>query len=178
MEPYLGWKYRETPRNTESVSLELWGIRRYYPRRRRAGCISIIRAEALRGGQNWTRLAVGASALKFVPEVAEVIRADAEVHHFVDDRQEVSQRADRAQRRSVRWADEPACGREHKRDRYQRRSLILTSQMPVAHWHEQIGDPTIADSILDRVIHNAHRIELKGESMRKKKRKPGEEEAQ
>jgi len=62
-------------------------------------------------------------------------------------------------------------------DRYQRRSLILTSQMPVAHWHEQIGDPTIADSILDRLIHNAYRIELKGESLRKKRRKPGEEES-
>jgi DNA replication protein DnaC len=63
-------------------------------------------------------------------------------------------------------------------DRYQRRSMILTSQMPVAHWHEQIGDPTIADSILDRLIHNAYRLELKGESMRKKKRKPGDEEPQ
>ena len=63
-------------------------------------------------------------------------------------------------------------------DRYQRRSLILTSQMPVAHWHEQIGDPTVADSILDRLIHNAYRIELKGESLRKKRRKPGEEEEQ
>lgn len=63
-------------------------------------------------------------------------------------------------------------------DRYQRRSLILTSQMPLAHWHEQIGDPTVADSILDRLVHNAHRIELKGESMRKKKRKPGEEDPQ
>ena len=63
-------------------------------------------------------------------------------------------------------------------DRYQRRSLILTSQMPLAHWHEQIGDLTIADSILDRLVHNAHRIELKGESMPKKRRKPGEEEAQ
>jgi DNA replication protein DnaC len=52
-------------------------------------------------------------------------------------------------------------------DRYQRRSMILTSQMPVAHWHEQIGDATIADSILDRLLHNAHRIELNGESMRK-----------
>ena len=52
-------------------------------------------------------------------------------------------------------------------ERYQRRSLILTSQMPVAHWHEQIGDATIADSILDRLLHNAHRIELNGESMRK-----------
>jgi DNA replication protein DnaC len=63
-------------------------------------------------------------------------------------------------------------------DRYQRRSLILTSQMPLAHWHEQIGDPTVADSILDRLVHNAHRIELKGESMRKKKRQPGEEDPQ
>ena len=62
-------------------------------------------------------------------------------------------------------------------DRYQRRSMILTSQMPVAHWHEQIGDPTIADSILDRLIHNTYRIELKGESLRKKRRKPGEEES-
>src|SRR5437868_6990921 len=62
-------------------------------------------------------------------------------------------------------------------DRYQRRSLILTSQMPVAHWHEQIGDPTIADSILDRLIHNAYRIELKGESMRKKRGRKPEEEA-
>ncbi len=62
-------------------------------------------------------------------------------------------------------------------DRYQRRSMILTSQVPVAHWHEQIGDPTIADSILDRLLHNAYRIELKGESMRKKLgRKPEEEE--
>lgn len=61
-------------------------------------------------------------------------------------------------------------------DRYQRRSLILTSQMPMAHWHEQIGDPSIADSILDRLVHNAHRVELNGESMRKKRgRKPGDE---
>ena len=61
-------------------------------------------------------------------------------------------------------------------DRYQRRSLILTSQMPVAHWHEQIGDPTIADSILDRLVHNAYRIELNGESIRKKRgRKPADE---
>ena len=63
-------------------------------------------------------------------------------------------------------------------DRYQRRSLILTSQIPLAHWHEQIGDPTVADSILDRLVHNAHRIELKGESLRKKRKKPGEEDPQ
>ena len=54
-------------------------------------------------------------------------------------------------------------------DRYQARSLILTSQVPVADWHAQIGDPTLADSILDRLVHHAHRIELKGDSMRKKR---------
>jgi DNA replication protein DnaC len=52
-------------------------------------------------------------------------------------------------------------------DRYQTRSFILISQLPVARWHEQIGDPTVADGILDRLVHNAHRIELHGESMRK-----------
>jgi DNA replication protein DnaC len=53
--------------------------------------------------------------------------------------------------------------------RYQVRSTLLTSQLPVVNWHAQIGDPTLADSILDRLVHNAHRIELKGESMRKKR---------
>jgi DNA replication protein DnaC len=54
-------------------------------------------------------------------------------------------------------------------DRYQIRSTILTSQLPVAKWHAQIGDPTLADSILDRLVHNAHRVEMQGESMRKKR---------
>lgn len=54
-------------------------------------------------------------------------------------------------------------------DRYQIRSTILTSQLPVAQWHAQIGDPTLADSILDRLVHNAHRVEMQGESMRKKR---------
>jgi len=52
-------------------------------------------------------------------------------------------------------------------DRYQTRSTVLTSQVPIAKWHEQIGDPTLADGILDRLVHNAHRIEMKGDSMRK-----------
>jgi DNA replication protein DnaC len=61
-------------------------------------------------------------------------------------------------------------------DRYQRRSTILTSQVPVAHWHEQIGDPSVADSIMDRLVHNAYRIELDGESIRKLRgRKPDQE---
>lgn len=54
-------------------------------------------------------------------------------------------------------------------ERYQVRSFILTSQLPVARWHEQIGDPTVADGILDRLVHNAHRIEMRGDSMRKKR---------
>jgi DNA replication protein DnaC len=60
-------------------------------------------------------------------------------------------------------------------DRYQTRSTILTSQLPISRWHEQIGDPTIADGILDRLVHNAHRIEMRGESMRKK-RNPQQDE--
>jgi DNA replication protein DnaC len=63
---------------------------------------------------------------------------------------------------------------EHRRDlleilddRHDRRSTIVTSQLPIKLWHESINDNTLADAILDRLIHNAHRIELKGESMRK-----------
>jgi len=52
-------------------------------------------------------------------------------------------------------------------DRYQRRSTLVASQLPVTHWHEYLGDPTLADAILDRLVHNAHAITLKGESMRK-----------
>jgi DNA replication protein DnaC len=52
-------------------------------------------------------------------------------------------------------------------DRVNRRSTVITSQLPVKKWHEIIGDPTLADSILDRVVHRAHRIELKGPTMRK-----------
>jgi DNA replication protein DnaC len=53
-------------------------------------------------------------------------------------------------------------------DRYQRTSTIVTSQLPLKHWHESIGDATLADAILDRLVHNAHKIELKGGSLRKK----------
>jgi hypothetical protein len=58
-------------------------------------------------------------------------------------------------------------------ERYDFRSTILTSQVPVAKWHAQVGDPTLADSILDRLVHNAYRIDLTGGSIRKiKSRKP------
>lgn len=56
-------------------------------------------------------------------------------------------------------------------DRYGRRSTIVTSQLPVDQWHALIGDPTYADAVLDRLVHNAHRIDLNGESMRRT-RKP------
>jgi DNA replication protein DnaC len=52
-------------------------------------------------------------------------------------------------------------------DRHQRGSTIITSQVPIEHWHEVIADPTIADAVLDRLVHNAHRLTLKGDSMRK-----------
>ena len=54
-------------------------------------------------------------------------------------------------------------------DRYKRSSTILATQIPVADWHERMANPTLADAIMDRVIHNAYRLELKGESMRKRK---------
>jgi DNA replication protein DnaC len=54
-------------------------------------------------------------------------------------------------------------------DRHGRRSSLVTAQLPVDKWHAQIGDPTLADAILDRLIHKAHKIPLKGDSMRKLK---------
>ena len=56
-------------------------------------------------------------------------------------------------------------------DRYDRGSTLIAAQLPVKHWHETIGDPTLADAILDRLIHNAYTISLKGESMRKRKKR-------
>ena len=54
-------------------------------------------------------------------------------------------------------------------DRYDSRSTIVTSQLPLDKWHDIIGDPTLADAILDRLVHNAYKINLRGESMRKSK---------
>lgn len=56
-------------------------------------------------------------------------------------------------------------------DRYERASTIITSQFPTSAWHANLGDPTLADAILDRVLHNAYRIDLRGESLRKKQGK-------
>jgi DNA replication protein DnaC len=72
------------------------------------------------------------------------------------------------------WGPEPLTGEQRRdlleivEDRYEKGSLLMTSQIPVARWHELIGDPTIGDAILDRVIHRAHRVELKGPSLRKR----------
>jgi DNA replication protein DnaC len=72
------------------------------------------------------------------------------------------------------WGLEPL-GAEQRHDlleiveeRYGRGATLITSQIPVDRWHELIADPTFADAILDRVIHNAHRLKLRGESLRKK----------
>jgi DNA replication protein DnaC len=54
-------------------------------------------------------------------------------------------------------------------DRYDTRSTLIASQLPVELWHEAIGDPTLADAILDRIVHNAYRLDVKGESLRKAK---------
>ena len=54
-------------------------------------------------------------------------------------------------------------------DRYQQKSTIITSQLPVSHWHEHLNEATLADAILDRLVHNAIKLELKGESLRKAK---------
>jgi len=55
-------------------------------------------------------------------------------------------------------------------DRYDRGSMLVASQVPIEKWYEALGDPTLADAILDRLVHNAHKIILKGESMRKIRR--------
>lgn len=72
------------------------------------------------------------------------------------------------------WALAPLTD-EHRRDllellddRYGRRATVVASQVPVEHWHTAIGEPTLADAILDRLVHNAYKITLKGESMRKR----------
>ena len=82
------------------------------------------------------------------------------------------------------WAMTPLAETERRAfleicdERYLTRSTLLTSQLPVAKWHAQIGDPTVADSILDRLVHAAHRIELQGESTRKKKAGRGGKDAE
>lgn len=63
-------------------------------------------------------------------------------------------------------------------DRHGKRSTLFTSQVPVHNWFEVIGEETIADAILDRIIHDAHRLELRGDSLRKKKGNPTAEKTE
>lgn len=75
------------------------------------------------------------------------------------------------------WGPEPLSARQRRdlleivEDRYNRGSIVITSQLPIDRWYEIIGDPTMADAILDRIVHNAHKIVLSGDSLRKS-RKP------
>jgi DNA replication protein DnaC len=69
--------------------------------------------------------------------------------------------------KSSRTADQGRDLLEILEDRHGRGSTIVTSQVDVKHWHEMIANPTVADAILDRLVHNAHRLNLAGESMRK-----------
>jgi len=72
------------------------------------------------------------------------------------------------------WGPEPLTAEQRRDlleivdDRYEKGSLLVTSQVPVSRWHELVGNPTLGDAILDRVVHRAHRIELKGPSLRKR----------
>ena len=72
------------------------------------------------------------------------------------------------------WGPEPLTADQRRDlleivdDRYDKGSLLITSQVPVAQWHDIIADPTLGDAILDRIVHNAHRIELKGDSLRRR----------
>jgi DNA replication protein DnaC len=71
------------------------------------------------------------------------------------------------------WGPEPLLPEQQRdlleivEDRYNVGSLIITSQLPVDRWYELVGNPTLADAILDRIVHNAYRVELSGESLRK-----------
>ena len=56
-------------------------------------------------------------------------------------------------------------------DRHERKSIIISSQLPVDNWYDAIGDPTVADAVLDRIVHTSYQIELTGESLRKIKSK-------
>ena len=73
------------------------------------------------------------------------------------------------------WGPEPLLPEQARdlleivEDRYDAGSLLITSQLPVDRWYDIIGIPTLADAVLDRLVHNAYRIDLSGESMRKRR---------
>jgi DNA replication protein DnaC len=90
---------------------------------------------------------------------AKLMNTMAKIHLLIIDDWGLSVLADQEQRDLLEMIE----------DRSGIHSTIIASQLPVEHWHEVIGNPTLADAILDRLIHNAYKITLKGESMRKKK---------
>lgn len=79
------------------------------------------------------------------------------------------------------WGLAPLADRERRdileviEDRSDRRATLVTSQIPVDHWHDLVGDPTFGDAILDRLVHNAHRITLSGASLRRLAKAPSED---
>jgi DNA replication protein DnaC len=81
------------------------------------------------------------------------------------------------------WGPEPLAAEQRRDlleivdDRYDKGSLLITSQVPVPQWHDIVADPTLGDAILDRIIHNAHRIELKGDSLRRLRAKRSRHQA-
>ena len=86
-----------------------------------------------------------------------------------------NERPDTLMQNRICQIDEPLAPRQRRdlleivEDRYDTGSLLITRQLPIERWYEIIGDPTLADAILDRVVHNAYRIELKGDSLRKRR---------
>ena len=149
--------------------ITLWIFVFFVPRAQ-AGWISALAQKACRDGYSALYLRAAALLLELA-----LARADGSLRQFLA----------RLGRIDVMviddWAMAPLNENERREvweiceDRYQTRSTILTSQLPISRWNEQIGDPTIADGILDRLVHNAHRIEMRGESMRKKRNPPQDE---
>ncbi len=96
-------------------------------------------------------IAMGAAGSEVALQAADVALLSEDMERLAD-AQRLSRRTSRVIRQNLT---------------YQRRSTIITAQLPVSGWHDMIGEPTIADAILDRIVHNAHRIDLKGDSMRR-----------
>lgn len=120
------------------------------------GCLSGFTSRYYRLPRLWNELKVAKAAGTYGQWLAQLAKIDILI---LDDWGVIS--PDHEQRRDLL---------EMLDDRYQQRSTIITSQLPTTHWHEHLNDATLADAILDRLLHNSIRIELKGESIRKKQK--------
>jgi hypothetical protein len=150
-------KYREALAEGLPIgSGEIESAHRYVAQKRLGGLLGRARLQTASGGQPQPakRLDAGrglTAQLWFAPR--QLARVDLLI---LDD-----------------WGPEPLLAEQQRdlleivEDRYGSGSLIITSQVPIDRWYEIVGNPTLADAILDRIIHNAHRIELRGESPRK-----------